>query len=185
MKILIIFLYLFVILLSNVLTAKFKPIQLNDFIIPLGTFFIGFNFVLRDYVQNIIGKNKIYIIIFTAMFLSALTSIFLGDTLWIVSASIVTFLFSESSDTEIYSRLKFNKNYKILISGIISGIIDSALFVIIGLSPIGANFIPWENISNAILSQIVVKILIQIFFILIIIIFTNENKKRYHETFTR
>ncbi len=161
MKWIIILAYLSVIVLANVLTASFAPIHFGDFLIPLGTFLIGITFILRDAVQNIIGRKYTYATIFLAMTLSAATSTILDDTLWIVFASAITFLFSETADTEVYSRLKMPQSFRVLYSGLVGGILDSVLFVIIGLSPLGAGFIPWEFVGMAILGQIFVKSVIQ------------------------
>ena len=46
-------------------------------------------------------------------------------------------------------------------SGLVGGTLDSVVFVIIGLSPIGADFIPWGAIPVAILGQWFFKIGIQ------------------------
>ena len=46
-------------------------------------------------------------------------------------------------------------------SGLVGGTLDSVVFVIIGLSPIGADFIPWGAIPFAILGQWFFKIGIQ------------------------
>lgn len=177
MKWIIITCYLIAIVLSNTLTASFEPLHFGDFIIPLGTFLIGFTFILRDAVQHYVGRKLAYVTIFTAMILSAITSQFLGDTLWIVFASAVTFFFSETVDTEIYTRLKLQQSYRVLFSGIAGSILDSTIFVIIGLSPIGANFIPWEFVANAILGQVIVKGLLQIIASSVIQAFEKSREK--------
>ncbi|MNH45116.1 hypothetical protein D3C79_1074790 [compost metagenome] len=49
-----------------------------------------------------------------------------------------------------------------LYSGIVGGFLDSAIFVIIGLSPIGAGFVPWEAVPYAILGQMIIKFIMQL-----------------------
>lgn len=156
-----ILLYLAVIILANILTASFAPLSIWLFIIPYGTFLIGATFILRDLVQNKYGKSKTYLSIFVALVLSALSSFLLGDTLWIVFASAIAFIVAETTDTEIYTRLKLPMASKVLYSGIVGGVLDSAIFVVIGLSPLGANFVPWEFVGYAILGQVVFKTLMQ------------------------
>ncbi|RDW17417.1 VUT family protein [Oceanobacillus chungangensis] len=163
-----IFFYLIAIILANVITAKFAPLQLGVFIIPYGSFLIGATFILRDLVQNKYGKKKTYLFIGLALILSAISSHLLGDTLWIVFASAVSFLVSETIDTEIYSRLKKPMLVRVLYSGTIGGILDSTLFVIIGLSPLGAGFVPWDAVWMAILGQIIIKVCMQFFGVLIL-----------------
>lgn len=153
--------YLLSIVSANVLTASFQPLHLGLLLVPAGSFLIGATFILRDLVQQAIGRRSTYGTIAAAMLLSAVTSALLGDTLWIVGASAVTFLLSETTDTEVYSRLKLPMSLKVLYSGVIGGIVDSVIFVIIGLSPLGAGFLPWDAVGYAILGQIIVKIALQ------------------------
>lgn len=156
-----VFFYLTFIILANVITARFQPLQIGMFNIPLGTFLIGITFIFRDLVQNKYGKRKTYLFITMALFLSAISSHLLGDTLWIVLASAISFLLSESTDTEIYSRLNLSMSWRVFYSGLIGGLLDSAVFVVIGLSPLGAGFLPWEAVPAAIGGQLVVKTLLQ------------------------
>lgn len=161
MKIIIFLMYIFCIVISNVLTASFNPLNIYIFLIPYGTFLIGITFVIRDFIQLNFGKKITYKIICLALIISAITSFLLDDSLYIVFASAITFLISEVSDTEIFSRIKSRLSNKILYSGMIGGFLDSVIFVLIGLSPIGANFIPWEFIFTAIIGQIIVKFFMQ------------------------
>lgn len=163
-----IILYIVGIIVANVVTASFAPLTLWDFIVPMGTFFIGATFIFRDLVQQKYGRKNTYIIIVLALIISAITSWQLGDTLWIVFASAVTFVFSETFDTEVFTRLKGSFQKKVLVSGIVGGTIDSGLFVVIGLSPLGAGFIPWNVVIYAILGQVVVKTAMQFIGYLII-----------------
>jgi queuosine precursor transporter len=156
-----ILLYLGSIVAANVLTAAFTPLIMGIFIVPMGTFLIGATFIFRDLVQNKYGRKKTYIFIGLALLLSAVVSSILGDTLIIVLASAVTFAIAETTDTEIYSRLKLPMSLRVLYSGIVGGIMDSAIFVVLGLSPLGANFLPWEAVPSAILGQVIVKTIIQ------------------------
>lgn len=96
-----VFIYLLSIVFANVITAKFAPLDLGLFIIPYGTLFIGLTLVMRDMVQNRYGRAKTYMWI-AALALSAVTSHLLGDALWVVFASTLSFILSETADTEIY-----------------------------------------------------------------------------------
>lgn len=162
MKIVYILLYLLAITSANVLTAKYAPLNIGSLIVPAGSFLIGITFIFRDLVQNAVGRKNVYFIIAAAMVLSAVTSYSLGDTLWIVFASALTFLFSETTDTEIYTRLKLPMSLRVLYSGAVGGVVDSVIFVIIGLSPLGAGILPWELVGYAIAGQIAVKITMQL-----------------------
>jgi queuosine precursor transporter len=156
-----ILLYLVSIIAANVVTAKFAPLNLGIFIVPMGTLLIGATFIFRDLVQNQYGRKKTYGFIGLALILSAIFSYSLGDTLLIVFASALSFAISETSDTEIYSRLKLPMAWRVFYSGLVGGLLDSVIFVIIGLSPLGAGFLPWEAVPFAIAGQAIVKTIIQ------------------------
>lgn len=156
-----IFLYLATIVLANIVTAAFKPLAIGPFLIPYGTWLIGATFILRDLVQNRYGRRVAYIAIISALILSAISSKLLGDTLAITFASAVSFLISESCDTEIYTRFNMSMLKRVFTSGTISGMLDSAIFVTIGLSPLISNIIPWQFIPMAILGQFMVKTFMQ------------------------
>nr|WP_263326192.1 VUT family protein [Neobacillus sp. Marseille-Q6967] len=156
-----ILIYLLAIVTANVVTAAFAPIQLGIFIVPMGTLLVGATFIFRDLVQNKYGRTKTYLFIGIALVLSALVSYSLGDTLLIVLASAISFLISETTDTEIYSRLKLPMSWRVFYSGLVGGLLDSMIFVVIGLSPLGAGFLPWKAVPFAILGQVLVKTIIQ------------------------
>ncbi|MEK9196976.1 VUT family protein [Ureibacillus sp. 179-F W5.1 NHS] len=155
--------YLLSIVVANVVTAAFAPLQFGMFIVPMGTLFVGATFIFRDLVQNKYGRKKTYLFIFTALVLSAIVSFLLGDTLMIVAASAISFILAETADTEIYTRLKLPIAWRVFYSGLVGGLLDSAVFVIIGLSPLGAGMLPWEAVPAAIIGQIIVKTVIQMF----------------------
>lgn len=154
--------YLLSIIVANVLAAKFAPLELGVFLIPWGTFFIGLTLVMRDMVQNVYGRKKTYLFILLALVLSAISSHLLGDALWVVFASALSFLISETTDTEIYTRLKIPFVRRVLYSGVASGFLDSTVFIIVGLSPVGLGFVPWEAVPYAILGQWITKVLMQL-----------------------
>jgi queuosine precursor transporter len=154
-------LYIVSIILANVTTAGMAPFQIGPFLIPPGTFLIGATFILRDVVQEQQGRKRTYLVITAALVLSGVLSFILGDTLTIMIASAISFALSETTDTEIYSRLKLPMKLRVFWSGTVGGTLDSAVFVIIGLSPIGAGFIPWRFIPMAIAGQVIVKVLMQ------------------------
>ncbi|CAH0290102.1 hypothetical protein SRABI96_04237 [Peribacillus sp. Bi96] len=156
-----ILLYLVSIVTANVVTAAFAPLHLGVFIIPMGTLLIGGTFIFRDLVQNKFGRTKTYLCIVTALILSACVSFLLGDTLLIVFASALSFVVAETADTEIYTRLKLPMSWRVFYSGIVGGFFDSVIFVVIGLSPLGANILPWEAVPAAVIGQIIVKTVIQ------------------------
>lgn len=172
------FLYLLLIAVSNILTAKYSPFVFCNglLIVPVGSVFVGVTFVLRDFVQLKHGKRKTYATIFMAIFISAISSVILGDTAHIAAASAISFFVSEAIDTEIFSRLKKSFATRLMVSGTIGGIVDSALFVIIGISPIGANMLQWSQVPNAVFGQMLAKAVVQV---IVAVVCAGCMKKHY------
>lgn len=153
--------YILTIVVANFLSAKFNPVQIGPFLISLGTFTIAACFILRDLVQNQLGRAKTYALIAVALIISAVQSMVLGDSPAIVIASACAFVISETTDTEIYTRLRLPMAWRVWWSGAAGGILDSGVFVVLGLSPLGMDFIPWPFIPMAILGQAIFKTFMQ------------------------
>src|SRR5699024_1683977 len=113
--------YLLSIILANVITARFAPMEIGPLIIPYGTLLIGLTLVMRDMVQNRFGRLQTYLLIGLALVLSAISSHLLGDPLWIVFASTLSFIISETADTEIYTRFKLPFVKRVMFSGVVAG----------------------------------------------------------------
>lgn len=154
-------LYIVSIVFANVVTAATHPFKVLFFLIPWGSFLIGATFVLRDFVQRQHDRLFTYKVIGAALVLSALFSKALGDSLMITVASCLAFAVSETIDTEMFTRLKCTFAKRIWWSGVAGGLFDSGIFVIIGLSPLGAGFVPWAFVPSAILGQYLVKVTMQ------------------------
>lgn len=95
------------------------------------------------------------------MALSVVMALLLSDGMPIVIASAAAFIVSETTDTEIYTRMKACMAWRVWWSGVFGGILDSSVFVVLGLSPLGMNFIPWQVIPMAIIGQAIFKVLMQ------------------------
>jgi queuosine precursor transporter len=174
-----VYLYLACIILANVVTAMFAPVKIGMLLVPAGTLLIGATFILRDLVQHKYGRTKTYLYIVIALVLSAFTSYLLGDPLSIVIASAISFAISETTDTEIYTRLKLPIEYRVFYSGLVGGLLDSSIFVIIALSPIGSGFLPWSMVPFAILGQVIFKSLVQLAGLYTIKSYFYKNRSDY------
>lgn len=154
-------LYVFVIIVANVITAMFPPLHWFDLIIPCGSFLVGITFFLRDFIQLRIGKTNIYKLILLSAGISGVISILFGDPLNIAVASVVSFFVSEAFDTEVFTRIGGSFKKRMVISGLFGGILDSTIFVVLALSPIASGILPWESVPNAILGQMLIKCCMQ------------------------
>ena len=76
-------------------------------------------------------------------------------------ASAVAFGFGEALDTEIFTRYQATMARRVLISGVLGGLLDTALFVVIGLSPLTTGIIPWSAVWSAIFGVWIVKSALQ------------------------
>lgn len=156
-------LYFLLIAVTNLMTAMFDPIPLagGALVVPVGSLFAGATFILRDFVQLKHGKGRTYGVILMAAVLSGALSEVLGDTGHVAAASVAAFFVSESVDTEIFSRLRSAFPVKVLVSGVVGGCLDSVVFVVLGLSPLGSDMLPWAAVPSAILGQALVKTIVQ------------------------
>jgi queuosine precursor transporter len=161
-------LYLVSIILANVITAKFQPLVWGHLLIPYGSFLIGCTFIFRDFTQNQIGRLNTYKVIGVALVLSGITSLLLGDGIYIAIASSIAFLVSETVDTEIYSRVKARMEYRVLLSGVVAGALDSLIFVIVGLSPLGLGVLTWNQVVFAVIGQFIIKMIMQVLAMIVI-----------------
>lgn len=161
MSVISVLLYMASIVAANLVTAKFHPISIGVLLVPAGTFFIGVSFLARNLVQGRYGKRKTYLAIAVATVISAASEWWLSGTAMIVVASAISFVLSESTDTEAYSRFRLTLPQRVLWSGSIAGVVDSAVFVIVGLSPVGVGYLTWAEVPYAILGQLLVKTAVQ------------------------
>lgn len=159
----IVLIYIAVIALANVLTARIGALELFSgfLIIPAGSLFVGATFIIRDFLQIKHGKKAAYIAVGLAIVVSAVISLALGDTVFIAVASAISFFMSEAVDTEIFSRMKNSILQRVLVSGTVGSVVDSTVFVLVGLSPIGGILLPWESVIPAIVGQVLSKVLLQ------------------------
>jgi uncharacterized PurR-regulated membrane protein YhhQ (DUF165 family) len=158
----VIFFYVITFALANVVTAATDPADVGPFIVTWGTWFIALTFIQRDAIQVRYGRRTAYMAIAAALVASMVASALLGDTLAIVVAAGVSILIGESADTEIFTRLRVGLPARVLTSGVVGGTIDSALFVLIGLSPLWSGILPWSAVPEAIVGVALVKAFMQV-----------------------
>lgn len=173
-------LYLLLIVATNIVTAVIEPLSIagGALIVPTGSLFAGAVFVLRDMVQLKHGKSTAYTLILLATILSAGMSIAQGDVAHIAFASSAAFFLSESADTEIFSRLHQPLYTRIALSGIIGGLLDSTVFVVLGLSPIGTGVLPWGTVPAAVAGQILVKTCVQLIAAACLLLKTKHKRRQ-------
>ena len=151
---------------ANIATANLTPIFTTflgePVVITAGTFFIGATFFLRDAVQVTSGRHIAYAAIAVALGVNLVLSLTYGDLLWITFASALALAVSELVDTAIFTRFGHRVGTRVLLSGAASVPTDSALFVLLGLSPLTTNIVPWAAVIPTILLQALIKFALQL-----------------------
>src|SRR5699024_12409576 len=64
--------------------------------------------------------------------------------------------------TAIFRPLSLHDALPILYSGVVAGFLDSSVFVIVGIGPLGLGYVSWALVPYAILGQWVAKALMQL-----------------------
>ena len=155
-------LYVAAVALANIVTATTDPLFIWGFVVTWGTFFAGATFVLRDLVQRERGRQVAYLAIGAGLLVSAAFSLIYADALPIAVGSLVAFAVSEALDTEVFTRLDRSFSTRVAVSGLVGGLIDTALFVVIALSPLWSGILTWGQVPRAILGVYIVKAALQL-----------------------
>jgi hypothetical protein len=175
-------------LIANVLSNKIAILPVLNLSTDAGTIIYPLTFTFRDFIHKTLGKNKSRQIVILAGILNFVMVgfFYLGakmspDPSWIyqkdfenilmpvtriVLASIIAQVISELIDTEIFSRIykRLNDLYAVLFSNFVALIVDTLIFVFIAF---------WGNFDSSVLSQIILtniilKLLISLFILPII-----------------
>jgi uncharacterized PurR-regulated membrane protein YhhQ (DUF165 family) len=117
--------YLTSIVAVNLAFSYLPMIQLPfDQAIPIGTFLVGFIFVIRDYAQREIGSG-----IYLAMLAGVILSYVMADP-FVAVASAVAFGLSELIDALVFTYTKKPMRNRVLLSSAASTPVDSAVFLV-------------------------------------------------------
>lgn len=155
MKYIIAGMYITLIYLANMTAGVIIATSLG-ISLALGTLFFGFIFTLRDYIHSVYGKLYAIGVIITAAVVNLVLSLLGAFDIRILIASVIAFLTSELTDTEIYHRASKDKWYlRVLKSNIVSIPIDTVLFTTIAFAGI------WDinTMISVIIGDIIVKFL--------------------------
>lgn len=148
------------VVLANWATAHYAPWTWWWLVVPAGTWFIGAVFVLRDAVQLAYSRRVAYGVLAAALGVNLLMSVRNDDLAWITAASAAAFALSGVLDTETFTRYRSSVVRRVLAAGVASGLLDSTVFVVLGLSPLTTGIVTWDQVPRAIASQVLVKTLV-------------------------
>jgi queuosine precursor transporter len=158
----VILLYILAVAAANIITATTEPLFIAGFVITWGTFFAGATFILRDLVQREHGRRIAYAAIAAGLVVSGAFALVYENALPIAVGSLVAFAVSESLDTEVFTRLDRPFPHRVAISGLVGGLVDTTLFVVIALSPLWSGILTWGQVPRAILGVYLVKAALQV-----------------------
>lgn len=168
-------LYMFSIILGNILVAYFGIINMFGLVFPAGALFIGFTFSFRDFVQREWGDAKVWYF----MILSTIITTVLGTVLshmpipaWKVAlASAVAFIVSEAVDWLVYYITRMTIEWRIVISNLFSTPVDSILFV-------GIAFGSFSFLQPPVYGQAIVKYLSGLLVLPLLIYIRHKSQKK-------
>ena len=125
-------LYIFFIVLADILAAKWIIPLPFGLAVPAGVFAIAPIFTLRDAIHRKYGFKRVTVLIFVASAIAYTFSILLGNELLgrVTIASVVAFLISENVDTFVYH--VFRKDTwlsRVMKSNLVSTFLDSVIFI--------------------------------------------------------
>ena len=158
--------YIAAIALANVLTAELNPIlwHVDDQVIAItaGTFAIGATFFLRDLVQRQYGLRAAYLAIAAALAVNLALSVAYDDLLENHARLSGGARRLRARRHRHLHRRNGHLGKRILWSGLVNCPLDSAIFVIFGLSPLTTGIIGWDAVALTILAQAAIKVSLQI-----------------------
>jgi hypothetical protein len=140
------------ILLANYVTTEYGMVPVGfGLMATAGTYFAGLTFVLRDSLQDAVGKWAVMVLIIFGALLSYLVS----DP-FIALASGVAFLVSEVADLLVYSPLRRRGYIRAAVaSNVVGAFVDTVLFLWIAGFPI-ADAIAGQMVGKLAVTLVVV-----------------------------
>lgn len=129
----VIVLFIATIVAANAVTTKYGVVPLGfGLVATAGTYFVGLAFILRDAVQDLLGRW-----VFAVIAAGAVLSFTISAPA-IAVASAVAFLVSELADLAIYTPLRpYGYLRAAVASNVVGAIADTVLFLTIAGFPLG------------------------------------------------
>lgn len=126
-------LFIATIVAANAVTSSYGVVPLGfGLTATAGTYFVGLAFVLRDTVQDLLGRWVFAVIVAGAVLSFALSSPA------IALASALAFLVSELADLAVYTPLRSRGYLRAAVaSNIVGAVVDTVLFLTVAGFPLG------------------------------------------------
>lgn len=126
-------LFIGTIVAANYVTARYGVVPLGlGLVATAGTYFVGLAFILRDSVQDLLGRWVIVVILTGAVLSFAIS------TPAIALASALAFLASELADLAVYTPLRPRGYLRAAVaSNVVGAVVDTVLFLTVAGFPLG------------------------------------------------
>lgn len=126
-------LFIATIVVANTVTSAYGVVPLGlGLTATAGTYFVGLAFILRDAVQDLLGR-WVFVVILAGAGLS-----FAISSPAIALASALAFLFSELADLAVYTPLRSRSYLRAAVaSNVVGAAVDTVLFLTVAGFPLG------------------------------------------------
>lgn len=151
--------FLATILAANYVTTEYGMVPVGfGLVATAGTYLAGAMFVLRDSVQDALGKRWALALIA----LGAALSFLVADP-FIAVASAVAFLLAESVDFAIYTPLRRSGYVRAALASNVAGaLVDTLLFLWIAGFPVVANAVAGQMLAKFTVTALVVALVVAV-----------------------
>lgn len=144
------------ILAANYVTTHFGMVPVGfGLMATAGTYFAGLTFVLRDLLQDVLGKKWVLGLILAGAGLS-----FLVADPFVAAASAVAFLLSEIADFAVYTPLRASGYIRAAVaSNVVGSLIDTVVFLNIAGFPL-EEALPGQMVGKLVLTAAAVVLVV-------------------------
>ena len=155
--------YVVLVVISNLVTIYFKPLNLAGVLIPSSSWFMGFTFLLINLISRYENKRFTGSLIWVGLFLTSLICLAQNLPQSLVVASGVAFWISQQISVILFKKLSnyYQSSWVNSCSSFVGSVIDATIWIALGLSPLGIGTVAYIDIPSAVFGQVVVQFILQ------------------------
>lgn len=155
--------YIVLVVIANLVTIYFVPLNVKGILIPPSSWFMGFTFLLINLISKYEKPKFAASLIWVGLFLTSLICFMQSLPQSLVVSSGVAFWISQKASVFIFDKLSNKLDSKIAnaLSSNIGSIIDATIWISLGLSPLGIGTVAYIDIPSAVLGQVLVQFILQ------------------------
>lgn len=155
--------YIALVVIANLVTIYFEPLNLAGILIPPSSWFMGFTFLLINLISRYEKPKFAGSLIWVGLFLTSLICLMQNLPQSLVVASGVAFWISQKISVLLFNKLSnyYHAAWVNSCSSFVGAIIDATIWIALGLSPLGIGTVAYIDIPSAVLGQVVVQFILQ------------------------